>query len=204
MGLDGRLIPGREKLIGEGAAETVALREGDTAIQAQDADTALVARAQRGEGDALDQLYVRHRDQVYTLCLNLCGNREEAEDLLQETFVCAYRALAKFRGGSRFSTWLHRIAVNLCHEAARRSQRRADPPAVAAGADTEVIDNVRAALMRLRPHHRVVLVLRYQQSLSYQEIADLLKWSLSRVKVTLHRAKRAFKDVYLQLDETQP
>jgi len=63
---------------------------------------------------------------------------------------------------------------------------------------------VRAALMRLRPQHRVVLVLRYQQSLSYQEIADLLKWSLSRVKVTLHRAKRAFKEVYSQLDECEP
>ena len=180
------------------------MRRGDTAIQAQEADSAVVARARRGDTAAFDQLYVKHRDKVYTLCLNLCGNRDQAEDLLQETFVRAYRALPGFRGHSEFTTWLHRIVVNLCHEAARRSQRRADAPAVAADADTEVVDNVRAALMRLRPQHRVVLVLRYHQSLSYREISEVLKWSLARVKVTLHRAKRAFKDVYLELDEAEP
>ncbi|UCC68751.1 MAG: RNA polymerase sigma factor [Armatimonadota bacterium] len=181
------------------------MRGGDTAIQAQEAaDSAVVARARRGDRAAFDQLYVKHRDRVYTLCLNLCGDRDRAEDLLQETFVRAYRALPGFRGRSRFTTWLHRIAVNLCHETARRSRRRADPPTVAADANTEVVDNVRAALMRLRPQHRVVLVLRYHQSLSYREIAEVLNWSLARVKVTLHRAKRAFKDAYLKLDDCEP
>jgi RNA polymerase sigma-70 factor (ECF subfamily) len=140
---------------------------------------------------------------VYTLCLNLCGNRAEAEDLLQETFVRAYRGLPRFRGRARFTTWLHRIAVNLCRDAARRRRRSPDPLPIAPSPSSATVDQVRAALARLRPQHRLVLILRYSQSLSYQEIGDLLSWSLSRVKVTIHRAKRAFKDIYLQLNEDQ-
>ena len=204
MALDIRLIPGREKLIREGAAEIVPLTGSNAVGRGQEADSAVVARARRGDRAAFDQLYVRHRDHVYTLCLNLCGNREQAEDLLQETFVRAYRALAKFRGGSRLSTWLHRIAVNLCHEAARRRRRAPVPPQVSANADPAAVDQVRVALARLRPPHRLVLVLRYMQSLSYKEISELLNWSLTRVKVTLHRAKRAFKEVYSELDECEP
>ena len=172
--------------------------------RAGEADSALVARARRGDEDAFDRLYVRHRDQVYTLCLNLCGDRDEAQDLLQESFVRAYRALRRFRGEALFTTWLHRIAVNVCHSAARRNQHRADPRPVATGPDPGLVEQVRATLVHLRPRYRVVLALRYHQSLSYQEIAEMLNWSLARVKVTIHRAKRAFKDAYLQLDEAEP
>jgi len=166
--------------------------------------SALVARARQGDMAAFDDLYVRYRDQVYTLCLNLCGEREQAEDLLQETFVRAWRGLSGFRGRSQFSTWLHRISVNVCRDAARR--RRSLQPEVRAGAerDDEIVDRVRSALGRLRTPHRVVLVLRYTLSLSYQEIAETLNWSLPKVKVTLHRAKAAFRDVYCQQDGVEP
>ena len=180
--------------------------EADSALAARaqgEADSALVARAQRGDEDAYDELYVRHRDHVYTLCLNLCGDRDEAQDLLQETFVRGYRALRTFRGEARFTTWVHRIAVNVCHSAGRRNQHRADLMPVATESNPALVEQVRAALVRLRPQHRVVLALRYHQSLSYQEIAELLNWSLSRVKVTIHRAKRAFKDAYRQAGEVE-
>ena len=180
------------------------MRGPDAGSRAREADSALVARAQRGDGDAFDELYRRHRDHVYTLCLNLCGDRDQAQDLLQESFVRAYRALRKFRGEARFTTWLHRIAVNVSHETARRSRRRPDPEPLAVEADPALVGQVRAALVRLRPQYRVVLALRYHQSLSYREIAEMLNWSLPRVKVTIHRAKRAFKDAYLQLDEAEP
>lgn len=172
--------------------------------RAREADSALVACAQRGDTAAFDKLYLRHRDQVYTLCLNLCGDREQAQDLLQESFVRAYRALPKFRGRSRFTTWLHRIAVNLCRDAARRSQRPPHRTPAARPANTATVDQVRTALARLRPRHRAVLVLRYMQSLSYAEIAEVLRWPLPRVKVTLHRAKRAFKAAYPDVDEYEP
>jgi RNA polymerase sigma-70 factor (ECF subfamily) len=179
------------------------LRGTDADSRAREADSALVARAQRGDEDAFDTLYVRHRDHVYTLCLNLCGDRDQAQDLLQESFVRAYRALRRFRGEALFTTWLHRIAVNVCHSAGRRNQHRADPMPVATGADGGLVEQVRATLAGLRPRYRVVLALRYHQSLSYQEIAELLNWSLPRVKVTIHRAKRAFKDAYRQAGEVE-
>ncbi len=94
--------------------------------------------------------------------------------------------------------------MNRCREAARRSRPRCDARPVALDSDPTLADQVRAVLIRLRPRHRAVLVLRYMRSLSYQEIAEVLRWSLPRVKVTLYRAKRAFKDVYLELEEGEP
>ncbi len=159
----------------------------------------LVGRARRGDVEAFDDLYRLHRDKVYTLCLNLCRNTEQAEDLLQETFVRAWRGLPKFQGRSQFSTWLHRIAVNVCRDAACRRNHQLEL-LTSAEPDQETVDRVRAALGRLRKPHRVVLVLRYTLSLSYQEIAETLNWSLPKVKVTIHRAKAAFKTAYCEVD----
>jgi RNA polymerase sigma-70 factor (ECF subfamily) len=173
-----------------------------TSRRRQDEAT-MVARARQGDAAALDELYRRHRDQMYTLCLNLCGNRDEAQDLLQETFVRAWRGLPRFAGRCMFSTWLYRIAVNLSRDAARRRRRAPDFVPSARVAHDSPVDDVRAALAGLQYPHRAVLVMRYFQSLSHKEIAECLHWSLSRVKVTLHRAKRAFKDSYLQMNSTK-
>ena len=185
----------------DGVMRELRLTGGNSAGRAADDEAALIARAREGDTTALDELYRRHRDYVYTLCLNLCGNRDEAQDLLQETFVRAWRGLRKFAGRSSLSSWLYRIAVNVAHDAASRHRcitavLPIDPPG-----DRQTVDDVRAVLARLRPVHRTVLVLRYNLSLSHQEIAGCLKWSVSRAKVTLHRAKRAFKDEYLRMAE---
>jgi RNA polymerase sigma-70 factor (ECF subfamily) len=161
----------------------------------------LIERARDGDAAAFEQLYLNHRDRIYALCLNLSGNREEAQDLLQETFVRAYQALPRFRGRSRFSTWLHRIAANLCCDAAhqqRRAEELTPPHPESSPRPTETVERVRATLGLLPPRFRVVLALRYGQTLSYDEIAETLNWSLPRVKVTIHRAKRAFKEIYLK------
>jgi len=167
-------------------------------------EATLVLRARQGDSAALDQLYRAHKDQVYTLCLNLCGNREEAQDLLQDTFVRAWRGMPKFAGRSSLRTWLCRIAINVARDAARRRRRERNPVEMSQGADVAMVDSVRAVLAALRPSHRAVLALRFSQSLSYQEIAECLNWSLGRVKVTLHRAKREFKEAYLRTNESQP
>ena len=187
----------------EGAIiEELALTEGMGGSQTGSDDAVLLVRARQGDASAIDRIYRRHRDQVYTLCLSLCGNREEAQDLLQETFVRACRGLGKFRGHASITTWLYRIAVNLAHDRARQ-HRRCVPESLPTAPDPDVatIDRARAALGCLRSAHRTVLALRYSQSLSYQEIADSLHWPLSRVKVTLHRAKRAFKEAYLRPEQ---
>jgi RNA polymerase sigma-70 factor (ECF subfamily) len=192
-------------MAGEGAGtEGVLLGGGGPEIAVAPEDELLVAGARQGDAAAFDQLYRRHRDQVYTLCLNLCGDTEEAADLLQEAFVQAWRGLPRFAGRSKFTTWLYRIAVNACRDAARRRRRLPKLLPPSPDPDAAIVDRVRAALTTLRPSHRVALVLRYSLSLSYQEMADLLNWSLPRVRGTLHRARRAFKHAYVETDEDQP
>lgn len=192
-------------MAGEGTGtEGVLLGRGGPEIAVAPEDDLLVAGARQGDAAAFDQLYRRHRDHVYTLCLNLCGDTEEAGDLLQEAFVQAWRGLPRFAGRSKFTTWLYRITVNACRDAARRRRRLPRPPAPPPDPDAAIIDRVRAALTTLRPSHRVALVLRYSLSLSYQEIADLLNWSLPRVRGTLHRARGAFKHAYVDTAEDQP
>jgi RNA polymerase sigma-70 factor, ECF subfamily len=86
-------------------------------------DEALVRRAQRGDEAAFAELVRRHRDRVYAVTLRLCRNPADAEDALQETFLAAYRSLARFGRRARFSTWLYRIAVNASYDALGRSRR---------------------------------------------------------------------------------
>jgi len=171
-------------------------RERRTAVT--DYGSALVERARLGDVEAFDGLYRMHRDRVYTLCVDLCGDREFAEDLLQDTFVKAWRGLRRFDGRSSFATWIHRIAVNVSRDAARRRPRQTGGDVRATLTDTAVVDRVRRALCLLKPTYRTALVLQYTLGLSYAEIAETLGWSLSKVKVTIHRAKRAFSDVYTE------
>jgi len=187
-----------DKRILNGAAEADLLthgREGDGL--ARDCP-AVLARARAGDAEAFDQLYRMHRARVFALCHNLCGNREQAEDLLQETFVRAWRGLSKFRGGSSFQTWLYRIATNVCRDA---TQRNRPPPPDPPRTDAAAVQHVREIIAGLRPPYRVALALRYTLSLSYRDIAEVLHWSLPRVKMTLHRARQAFKDAYENADE---
>jgi len=177
------------------------LRASMAATSSRDDDAALVGRARLGDATAFDQLYLRYRDRVYALCSSLCADHDEARDLLQETFVNAWRGLPRFAGRCAFTTWLHRIAVNVCRGAARRRRWPIEAHLNGPSPDHLMTQYVRAVLATLQPNHRIILALRYSQSLSYQEIADCLGWSLPRVRVTLHRARRAFREAYSSADE---
>jgi RNA polymerase sigma-70 factor (ECF subfamily) len=187
----------------DGVMRELRLTGGNSAGRAADDEGALIARARADDVAALDELYRQHRDYVYTLCLNLCGNRDEAQDLLQETFVRAWRGMHKFAGRSSLSTWLYRIAVNVARDAAGRRRPETGVLPEIQSSDRDRMDDVRAVLARLRPAHRAVLVLRYSFSLSHREIAECLHWPVTRAKVTLHRAKRAFKDEYLRMADDE-
>lgn len=180
-----------------------------------DEDGALIARFLGGDAAAFDTLFLRYQDYVYNIIYGVIGNAEEARDLTQEVFVQAYRSLRHFRRGARFATWLYRIALNRALDAARGARRwrflplldpsrSAHPGAVEASPDQAVVQNserdvVRQALQRCPLVHRDVLVLRYYQQLSLEEIADVLGCSLGAAKVRLHRARRAFKEHYTAL-----
>jgi RNA polymerase sigma-70 factor (ECF subfamily) len=170
-------------------------------------ESALIERLRNRDSAAFDEVYAAHHHYVYRVCRYLVGNAKEvAHDLAQETFVRAYRAIRGFRGECALRTWLYRIAVTTCLQWLRRARRRRERAAeqdaraadgCAMSARLEQIQ-VREALAALPDHYRALLSLRYFAEFSYREIADAMGWSLGRVKVTLHRARNAFRDHYLK------
>ena len=162
-------------------------------------DAALVAAAAAGSPAAFDVLVTRHRRAVYQLCYRFVNHHEDAADLTQDTFVRAWKALASFRGQARFSTWLHRIAVNVClnkvatrHPIAESIDAEALEDRQPRPGDTLLADEraaqVRAAVAALPPRQREALILRTYHELSHQEVAEILGTSVGAVKANVFHA----------------
>ena len=180
---------------------------------AGDVDGDLIARFLAGDRAAFDSLFLKYQDYVYNIVFGIVGSADEARDIVQEVFVQVYRSLASFRRGSRFATWLYRIAVNRAVDAARSARSRrwlpldetlratpdpSDNPAQAMNRRAEH-DAVQSVLMQVPVRHRDVLVLRYYQDLSVEEMAEVLGCSVAAAKVRLHRARQHFKERYIAL-----
>lgn len=159
---------------------------------------------------AFEVVVQRHWSSIFRLCQRILNHREEAEDATQQTFVNAWQSRQWPRDAEGWSRWLRHIAVNECRQSLRRCRRQqaalenyADlwPGEADAYRRRELADCAQAVLQRLGPDHRLVLILRYFEELSYGEIADALGWSMAKVKVTLHRAKESFKEA---LEEEEP
>jgi len=168
----------------------------------------VVSRAQREDASAFESLYHLHSSRVYSLCLRMVGNTTEAEDLTQETFLMVYRKIRTFRGDSAFSTWLHRIAVNLFLMGLRRKisletsfENHGEPGTYRPVTQDELaradltlagsLDplNLDRAMEKLRPSQRLVIVLHDVQGYKHTEIAKMLDWSIGNSKSRLHRAR---------------
>lgn len=164
----------------------------------------LVRRAQAGEADAFGALVLAHQQFVYNLAWRALGDEREAEDAAQEAFVRAWLSLPNFRGQARFRTWLYRIVTNLCCN--RLPRLRRELTALAEDVAGEVPDETqsdlssgveaaerRAVLHRqidaLPESYRVLVMLRFQQELPYEEIASILSLPLGTVKTGLFRAR---------------
>lgn len=172
------------------------------------AENELVARARAGDRPAFEQLVRIHADRVYAVVLRVTGDRHEAEEVVQETFLRAWRNLGRFEGRSRFFTWLYRIAVN---EARRSQERRSARPAPAPLADApaeiaderdaphvraearDLLHNLQAAILALPLEYRMPLVLRDVEGLSTAEAAAVMDLGEAAFKSRLHRARMAVR-----------
>jgi RNA polymerase sigma-70 factor, ECF subfamily len=164
------------------------------------AEIDLLQAGRAGDRRALEQLVALHKQTLFALCHSILGHAEDAEDAVQETFLRALRALPRFRGEAAFRTWLLRIAINVCLNW-KRDQRPTEPwdearPLTPPDADSpETIAlrhlQMQEALNVLRPHHRVVFLLKEREGWSMAEIGAALQWSEKRVENALYQARRA-------------
>jgi len=177
-------------------------------------------RARKGDADAFGMLVTLHERFVYNLALRTLGNTEDAQDVVQDGFVRAWMALPGFREDSEFRTWLYRIVLNLCLNrfprlrrdlAALSDEELADSPEPASHA-TDVLsmleaDDARRSLQReisrLPESQRLLVTLRYQDELSYEEIASLVNLPLGTVKTGLFRAKERLRQALSVYQEQQ-
>ena len=152
----------------------------------------------------------RYQDVVFALASRFVPVPAEAEDVAQDAFLRAYRGLDAFKGEAQFSTWLYRITWNLCADWLRRNRRSAHGRSASLDAAAEIADRrvdlergllvseekrrVREALDALDEKYRSVVVLRYYQKLSYEEIAQVLGIPLKTVETRLYRARRMLKE----------
>ena len=179
----------------------------------------IVRRVLQGDVNAFEKLVTEYEKAVYAIALRMTGNAEDAADMTQETFIKAYNSLQSFRGDSKFSVWLYRIANNVCLDFLRSRSRK---PTVSLsveddeGEETELDiadesqspeqllergltrDAVRRGLEALPPDYRQILLLREIQGLSYEEIADTLSIEVGTVKSRIFRARKRLCSFLIQ------
>src|SRR5881409_2325251 len=169
-------------------------------------DEELVALSVGGDLDSFNQLVLRWERPIYALAYRVLGREEDARDVAQETFLRAFRALKGFKGQAKFSSWLYRIALNLCRDWIRRERRT---PVVQAPEDVDLMDlaaarepsesiedlvarqdlsrAVERAMAALPEEQRTAIILKEYHGLTFQEIADLVGCPLSTVKTRLYQ-----------------
>jgi len=178
----------------------------------------LVERARTGDSRAFEDLARLHKDRIFNYLLRMVGDRSEAEDLAQEAFLRAFRAMHRFRGGAAFQTWLYRIASNLAVDALRRRKReearsvslqepigtpdgevvRELPDALLSpqqrAEQAELQAEVQRAIASLSPKLREVVVMFDLQGLTYEELAQITGVPLGTVKSRLFNARSQLRD----------
>jgi RNA polymerase sigma-70 factor (ECF subfamily) len=170
--------------------------------------------AQQGDAGAFERIYRLHSRRVYALCLRMVGNTAEAEDLTQDAFLQLFRKIGTFRGESAFSTWLHRLAVNVVLMKLRKKtlpetslEESTDPDDETSGPKREIgapdlllsgsIDRVhlQRAIEQLPPGYRQVFVLHDVQGFEHNEIAGLMQCSIGNSKSQLHKARMRLREL---------
>jgi RNA polymerase sigma-70 factor (ECF subfamily) len=192
-------------------------------------EATLLERAKQGDQTALAEIMAAHQGRVYNVALRMCGNVEDAEETLQETFLSALKALPRFEGRSQFATWLYRIASNACLSRRRRGASQPDMLSVDEAGEAEgendftpqfFIDWSHApedelltaelqavmteAITQLPPSLRIVFIWRDLEGLSIQETAEVLGLSEGTVKVRLHRARLKLRELLSSYFAAQP
>ena len=172
----------------------------------------LIRKAGRGDAYAFEQLMTVHESKMYAVALRMCGNREDAQDCLQEAMLRVYRAISGFKGQSSFSTWVYRITMNSCLDELRRRKSRAAVSldsmlesgfAPSDESDTPEESSLRSeqkralekAIAQLPEDMRAAIVLRDIQGCSYDEIARALDANVGTIKSRISRGREKLREI---------
>ncbi len=179
-------------------------------------DLKTIRRCKRGEEDAFREILERYRGPIYNLCYRMTRNAEDARDMGQEVFIKVFSLLDRFDENYAFSSWLFRIATNHCIDHLRRNRLRFlsldggvgqdgeeyELQLPAGGPEPDTVLQRKEALARLDevigelpPHYRAITLLRHDQQLSYDEIAEALHLPLGTVKARIHRARNLIQQM---------
>ena len=176
----------------------------------------LVRLSQLGDQTAFEQLVVRHQDLVFSLAFKLTGDKEMANDVAQEAFIRAWKAIDKFRGDSTFGTWIYRITVNSAWTLRKKAKKhntlniddtyepviideKRDPELVAINSDLS--STLINALDKIPLDQRIIVELKNIEGRSHKEIADFLGISVTAAKVRLHRAHQRLRDILEEVEK---
>ncbi len=172
-----------------------------------------IDRAKQGDAESFEALYLLHKRRVYSLCLRMTGNTASAEDLTQEAFLQLYRKIGTFRGESAFSTWLHRLSVNVVLMHLRKKSlpevsleeslepQQEDGPRKDVGTRDNVLAgsidrlNLQRAIESLPPGYRVIFVLHDVEGYEHNEIAEMMGCSIGNSKSQLHKARMKLREL---------
>jgi RNA polymerase sigma-70 factor (ECF subfamily) len=174
-----------------------------------DPDGPLVSRAQKGDRWAFEQLVDRHQHRLFTLAARLLGSADDAGDAVQEAFIRAWLGLPSFRGGARFSTWLHRICVNAVHDQRAKTRRSEPSPDIDptdphdAFAQQELSRELQQALNSLDEDYRTAVVLYDVLGCSYAEIAELSGVPEGTVKSRIFRGRTRLAEILGTMEEPE-
>jgi RNA polymerase sigma-70 factor, ECF subfamily len=173
-----------------------------------------IKEVRKGDQNAFGEIVELYKDKVFQLCYRMLGNRHEAEDIAQETFIRAYVNINSFNINLKFSTWLYRIATNLCIDRIRKKKPDYYLDAEVSGADgltmysqiaadtalpeeelesLELQETIQKEISKLPEKYRSVIVLRYIEELSLNEISEILDLPLGTVKTRIHRGREALR-----------
>lgn len=174
----------------------------------------IIQRAKKGDRGAFAELVDLYKDKIYHISYRMLGNKQEAEDVAQETFLRVYANLDNYDPQYKFSTWIYRIASNLSIDHIRKRKQTLSLDAEVAGSDgmdwhdrfadmgkgpeeevltDELQEEVQGAIMSLNPNYRAVMILRYIEDLSLQEISEAIALPISTIKTRIHRGREALR-----------
>lgn len=175
----------------------------------------LIKRAQKGESEALEALILSCEKKVYNLAYRFMGNEADAYDMSQESLIKVYRGIKSFRFQSSFSSWVYRLTVNTCLDGLRKRKKAPvsldntiesgitleDKQSVTPEIyvlNIECREDIQKAINSLTTDHRIAVILRDVQGLTYEEISDCLQISVGTVKSRLNRGRQRLKEILIR------